>query len=143
MGDEQKHSAHGAAAAPLPYRLTAEFREPPALFEGCFTTFYHLTLEVDEPGLVLRDQFTARNGPTSLLPAAALPEARIASHALRAQQFVATGPSSLPCQFARPGADGRGILPLGLGAVFGEDAGACANLVCDGATHSAFAHFPG
>ena len=50
MGEERHIIVPGASAAPVPYRLTAEFREPPAQFEGCFTTFYHLSLEIDGVG---------------------------------------------------------------------------------------------
>jgi AraC-like DNA-binding protein len=60
-------------------------------------------------------------------------------------RFVGTGPSALPCRFALGPVRmwGVGFLPLGWARFFNADASACANIVCDGAAHPAFAHFAG
>lgn len=144
MGDERHHSAVGAASAPLPYRLTAEFREPPVMFEGCFTTFYHVSLDMDQPGMVVHDQLQPEWANIRFF-CGGTPEAAIGEQRVTGAQFVGTGPSSLPCHFTIGPVRmwGIGFLPLGWARFFGEDAGACANLVCDGAAHPAFARFAG
>ena len=140
MGDI--HDSRTAAAVPEAYRLTAEFREPPAQFDGCFTTFYHLTLELDDPTATLTDYLQPEWANIRFFCGSA-PEAAIGGTRVEGARFVATGPSSLPCRFTLGPVRmwGVGFLPLGWARFFGADASACANLVCDGAQHPAFAHF--
>jgi AraC-like DNA-binding protein len=124
------------------YRLAVDFRQLPPEFEGCFTSFYSLTVDVDDPGATLADylqpewanvRFFSNGGPL----------AAIGATKVRGTCFVATGPSALPCRFeiGQTRMWGLGFLPLGWARFFGANASDCANLVCDGATHPTFAHF--
>ena len=142
MGDERDTSAQGDALVTVPYRLTAEFHEPPAMFEGCFTTFYHLTLDLTGDGERLRDYLQPEWGNIRFF-CGSTPEADIAGSRVADTHFVATGPSSLPCRFSLGPVRmwGVGFLPLGWARFINAEANACANLVCDGAVHPAFRHF--
>jgi AraC-like DNA-binding protein len=142
MGDERHTSAQGAAIAPVPYRLTAEFREPPAMFEGCFTTFYHLSLDIDADGERLTDHLQPEWGNIRFFCGGG-PEAEIADSRVAGARFVGTGPSSLPCRFTLGPVRmwGVGFLPLGWARFFDADARSCANIICDGAAHPAFTRF--
>jgi len=133
-----------AGAASGPYRLTAEFREPPAAFEGCFTTFYHLSLEVAQQGGRLTDHLQPEWGNIRFFCGSA-PEAVIGESRVEGAHFVGTGPSSLPCRFTLGQVRmwGVGFLPLGWARFFDADARDCANLVCDGMAHPAFSRFAG
>jgi AraC-like DNA-binding protein len=129
---------------PAGYRLKAEFREPPAQFEGCFTTFYHLTLEMDEPGGQLTDYLQPEWANIRFFCGRA-PEAAIGISRVEGVPFVATGPSALPCRFTlgQVGMWGVGFMPLGWARFMRADANSCANIICDGAEHPAFQHFAG
>jgi len=148
MGEERHIAVPGAsiASAPVaaPYRLTAEFREPPARFEGCFTTFYHLTLDIARPGERLTDYLQPEWGNIRFFCGAG-PRAAIGGKQVDGARFVGTGPSSLPCRFDLGPVRmwGVGFMPLGWARFIEADASACANLICDGATHPAFARFRG
>jgi len=144
MGESSKHSARAAAASPQGYRLHAEFREPPAQFEGCFTTFYHLTLEMDDPDARVTDylqpewaniRFFCGDGPV----------AEIGAIRISGAPFVASGPSALPCRFTLGPVRmwGAGFLPLGWARFMPSDARSCANMICDGTVHPTFQHFAG
>jgi AraC-like DNA-binding protein len=124
------------------YRLQAEFREPPPQFEGCFTTFYRLTLEVDDPGARQTDYLQPEWGNIRFFCGNA-PEAGIGGTQVSGARFVATGPSALPCRFTLGPVRmwGVGLLPLGWARLIDADASACANMICDGAAHPAFQRF--
>lgn len=138
------HSAMREPAAPSAYRLKADFREPPAQFEGCFTTFYHMTLTLDPAAPPLVDYLQPEWANLRFF-CGGLPEAAIGSTSVRGASFVGTGASTLPCRFSMPSVRmwGVGILPLGWARLFDSDASSCINMICDGATHPAFRHFAG
>lgn len=142
MGTGVDQSAKRSLAARPGYRLTAEFHEPPAEFEGCFTTFYHMTLTLDPGEAPLVDYLQPEWANIRFFCGGA-PEAAIGGTKVSGAPFVATGASSLPCRFTMPAVRmwGVGILPLGWARFFGTDASACANLITDGAHHPAFRHF--
>jgi AraC-like DNA-binding protein len=144
MGDERVQTRQAAVSAPVPYRLTAEFREPPAAFEGCFTTFYHLSLEMPDASARLADYLQPEWGNIRFF-CGSTPEAAINGTEVSGARFVGTGPSSLPCRFTLGPARmwGVGFLPLGWARFFDADASACANIVCDGTAHPAFSRFAG
>jgi len=73
------------------------------------------------------------------------PDAEIAGSHVSGAAFVGPGPSTLPCRFSLGPVRmwGVGFLPLGWARFFDADASACANLICDGAAHPAFAQFAG
>ena len=73
------------------------------------------------------------------------PDAAIGTTAVSGARFVATGPSALPCRFTLGPVRmwGVGFLPLGWSRFFDADASACANMICDGTAHPAFARFSG
>ena len=142
MGDMSHNGAAQGAQLPAGYRLTAEFREPPPQFEGCFTTFYRMTLEIDEGGGPLVDYLQPEWANIRFF-CGGTPAAEIGSSSLAGAPFVATGPSALPCRFSMPQVRmwGVGFLPLGWARFFHADARSCTNTVCDGAQHPAFRHF--
>lgn len=125
-------------------RLIAEFREPPAQFAGCFTSLYHLTLDLDDSDARVTDWLQPEWSNIRFF-CGTTPDAKIASHRVNGARFVGTGPSSLPCHFSLGPVRmwGVGFLPLGWARFFDSGAGTCANLICDGAAHPAFAHFAG
>ena len=142
MGNGAYQQAAGGHTPPVGQRLTAEFREPPAQFTGCFTTFYHLTLDLPETGAVVTDYLQPEWANIRFFCGTA-PEAEIAARKVSGAPFVGTGPSTLPCRFTLGPVRmwGVGFLPLGWSRFFDADASDCANVICDGTTHPAFAHF--
>jgi AraC-like DNA-binding protein len=144
MGDGDNQRAARRFASLQAYRLSAEFREPPPEFAGCFTTFYHLTLDLPEGAARVADYLQPEWANIRFFCGTA-PEAEIAASRVSGARFVGTGPSALPCRFALGPVRmwGVGFLPLGWARFFDADASACANIVCDGAAHPAFAHFAG
>lgn len=149
MGDEVTRcdDPNGLAAAPSRLAgdwLTAEFHQPPEQFEGCFTSFYRLTLELpdDHPGLcdLLQPEWA-----NIRFFCGSTPRAAIGDVAVEGARFIATGPSSLPCRFALGPTRmwGVGLLPVGWARLMNEEASGLANVVCDGARHSAFSRFAG
>lgn len=144
MGEKPRHSVQGGASAPVPYRLKAEFREAPDAFDGCFTTFYHLSLVMPADGARLTDYLQPEWGNIRFF-CGSTPEAAIGTTQVSGAAFVGTGPSSLPCRFTLGPVRmwGVGFLPLGWARFFDTDAGACANIVCDGDAHPGFARFAG
>lgn len=144
MGDNPHLSAAPPAALPAGYRLKAEFHEPPPQFEGCFTTFYHVTLEMDEKGDRLTDYLQPEWANIRFFCGGS-PTAEIGTSRVSGARFVATGASALPCRFAQGPMRmwGVGFLPLGWARFMRSDARSCTNIVCDGARHPAFQHFSG
>jgi len=138
MGD-----GHDQPAAQA-FRLTAEFREPPEAFAGCFTTFYHLTLDLPEGAGPVTDYLQPEWANIRFFCGTA-PDAEIGGTRVSGARFVATGASSLPCRFtlAPTRMWGVGFLPLGWARFVDADAASCANIICDGAAHPAFARFAG
>lgn len=134
----------------MPYRLTAQFREPPAQFEGCFTTFYHLSLDIVEadnaPDARLTDYLQPEWANIRFFCGSA-PDAAIGTGTARVSgaRYVGTGPSSLSCRFTLGPVRmwGVGFMPLGWARFFDADASAFANAICDGATDPVFARFAG
>ncbi len=148
MGDGiNQHAARGPVP-PLGHRLVAEFREPPAQFEGCFTTFYHLTLDLPQSVPAAEARVTDYLQPewaNIRFFCGSTPEAQIGATQVNGARFVGTGPSALPCRFSLGPVRmwGVGFLPLGWARFFDADASKCANMICDGAAHPAFGHFAG
>lgn len=142
MGEGTDQSVESASARPAQHRLTADFREPPAQFEGCFTTFYHLTLEMPEGAEPVTDYLQPEWGNIRFF-CGTTPEAEIGGTRISGARFVGTGPSALPCRFTLGPVRmwGVGFLPLGWARFIDADASDCANLICDGAQHPAFRHF--
>ncbi len=142
MGDTSDSGAARELVPPASYRLKAEFREPPAQFEGCFTTFYHLTLEADEPGLRLTDYLQPEWANLRFF-CGGTPDAAMGATRISGARFVASGASVLPCRFTLGPVRmwGVGILPLGWARLLNADASSCANIICDGAAHPAFQRF--
>jgi len=144
MGEHGLPHAAGGSLPPFGHRLTAEFHEPPPAFEGCFTTFYRLTLDLAPGSAPLSDQLQPEWGNIRFFCGGA-PAAEIGASRVEGAQFVATGPSSRPCRFTLGPVRmwGVGFLPLGWARFIEADAQSCANLVCDGAAHPAFRRFAG
>jgi AraC-like DNA-binding protein len=144
MGNGPDQRATHGLAPPPGYRLTAEFHEPPAEFEGCFTTFYQMHLTLDPGAAPLVDYLQPEWANIRFFCGGA-PEAEIGGTRVSGAPFVATGASSLACRFTMPMVRmwGVGFLPLGWARFFGTDASACANIITDGARHPAFRHFAG
>ncbi|WP_379923140.1 helix-turn-helix domain-containing protein [Erythrobacter sp. R86502] len=144
MGGIADHHAASGPAPPSGARLTTNFREPPAQFAGCFTTFYHLTLELPDTAPRVTD-FLQPEWANIRFFCGTPPEGEIAGHRLSGAQYVASGPSTLPCRFTLGPVHmwGVGFLPLGWARFFQADACEYANILCDGSQHEAFRHFAG
>jgi AraC-like DNA-binding protein len=138
-----EHAARGALP-PSSQRLTAEFREPPPAFAGCFTSLYHLTLGLPEGAAPVTDYLQPEWANIRFFCGTS-PDGQIAGTQVAGAPFVATGPSSLPCRFSLNTCRmwGVGFLPLGWARFFPEDASTVTNTICNGAAHPVFAHFAG
>ncbi|MGB3711967.1 MAG: helix-turn-helix domain-containing protein [Erythrobacter sp.] len=140
---EKRHNVAGVkdVDCPAPYRVEATFHAPPERFEGCFTSFYTLELDVAENGTV-RDWLQPEWGNIRFF-AGSCPDAQIGASRVRSMCFNATGPSSRPCRFELGSSRmwGIGFLPLGWARFVGADAYRHANVICDGASHPVFAKF--
>lgn len=123
------------------YSVRSRFYTPPPQFDGCFTTFYHMTLDVPE-GEVVTDYLQPEWGNIRFF-AGNCPTARIGETSIDGSRFNATGPSSRPCWFELGSSVmwGIGLLPLGWARFIGADAYDFANVVYDGAQHPNFARF--
>lgn len=144
MGDSgYDQSGRRIASSPAP-QLVATFREPPEAFAGCFTSLYHLTLDLPEGATRVTDYLQPEWGNIRFFCGTS-PEAQIAGTKVSGVSFVGTGPSSLPCRFRLGPVRmwGVGFLPLGWARFFRADASSVTNLICDGAAHPAFSHFAG
>ncbi|MEL6708424.1 MAG: AraC family transcriptional regulator [Pseudomonadota bacterium] len=127
------------------YTVRSRFFTPPPLFEGCFTTFYHLTLEIDEAagaGSTVEDYLQPEWGNVRFFSGSA-PRGSMAGHRVSGSPFIATGPSSLPCHFELGATRmwGIGFLPMGWARFVDAPAYDLSNLLCDGSAHPAFARF--
>ena len=144
MGDGWKRSAAALEGVVPAHRLVAEFREPPGELSGCFTSLYHLTLDLPDPAARVTDYLQPEWANIRFF-CGTTPDAEIGGVEVRGARFVGTGPSALPCRFSLGPVRmwGVGFLPLGWARFFTADAHACTNLVCDGSTHPAFSHFAG
>lgn len=123
------------------YTVRSRFFTPPPQFDGCLTTFYHLTLDVESGGTV-SDYLQPEWGNIRFF-AGSTPTASIGTSSVSKTRFGATGPSSLPCKFELGSARmwGVGFLPMGWARFIDADAYDLANVVCAGASHPAFAKF--
>jgi AraC-like DNA-binding protein len=121
--------------------VRSEFFTPPEEFEGCFTTFYHLEVNLSD-GLTIEDYLQPEWANIRFF-CEGVPNAQVGESKVAGFPFVATGPSSLPCRFELGKARmwGIGFMPLGWARFIDSDARSLANLVCDGSTHPAFAKF--
>jgi AraC-like DNA-binding protein len=129
------------------HNVQSRFVSPPTQFEGCFTTFYQLVLEVDESECAsqrptLHDYLQPEWANIRFF-AGSTPNAQIGKSSVSGAAFVATGPSSLPCRFELGSARmwGIGFLPLGWARFFDAPAYDLSNLTCNGASHPAFSRF--
>ncbi|MFN3991036.1 MAG: helix-turn-helix domain-containing protein [Erythrobacter sp.] len=140
-GPQDTGGLSGGGATHARFTLTSEFRAAPEPFAGCFTSIYHMTLDVHDHG-VLVDYLQPEWGNVRFFAGSA-PNAAIGSSAVSGARFVGTGPSALPCRFTLGTSRmwGIGFLPLGWARFFKADASSLANVVCDGARHPAFARF--
>ena len=131
----------GSLRAPARYAVRSNFHTPPEQFDGCFTTFYHLSLDVENDGTIV-DYLQPEWGNIRFF-SGGRPSGRIGESSLECAAFAATGPSSLPCRFELGTARmwGIGFLPVGWARFIEVDAYGLANTVWAGARHPAFAKF--
>ncbi len=133
---------NGTAAAGCVVR--SRFYAPPTEFEGCFTSFYRLELDLPE-GATVSDCLQPEWGNIRFF-CGATPWSQIPGReAISGTRFTATGPSSLPTHFTLGPVRmwGVGFLPLGWARIVNADAGAVANQVADGMHHPVFRKFAG
>ncbi|MEL7199884.1 MAG: helix-turn-helix domain-containing protein [Pseudomonadota bacterium] len=133
-------SSHGSAQSG-DYTVRSRFYSPPPEFDGCFTTFYQLILDVDGPGTV-EDYLQPEWGNIRFFAGSA-PTAELGQSRVSGPRFSATGPSSLPCRFELGTSRmwGIGFLPLGWARFLDVDAYDCVNSVYDGAADPVFSRF--
>lgn len=122
-------------------QVKGEFFAPPPEFEGCFTSFYHLSLQIEGDGFVIDHlqpewanlRFFAGSNPTASLGDTTLGGAR----------YTATGPSSEPCKFTLGSCEmwGIGLLPLGWARFIDCSAEQLCNTISDGESHALFEKF--
>jgi len=147
MGNGQERdanaSAEGEASAKSDSNYTIEprFYTPPPQFGGCFTTFYHLDLSVNDGGVVedhLQPEWANMRFFSGACPTSSIGETKVSG-----ARFNATGPSSLPCHFTLGSSRmwGIGLLPLGWARLVDAEAFDFANTAFDGAQHPVFAKF--
>lgn len=124
--------------------VRSRFITPPPEYEGCFTTFYRLELDVPDGGTVC--DYLQPEWANIRFFAGSRPVSHIAGgETVSGTDFTATGPSSLPNRFELGTARmwGIGFMPLGWARFFDTDAHSMANVVTDGRTHPCFSHFAG
>ncbi|WP_332310409.1 helix-turn-helix domain-containing protein [Altererythrobacter lutimaris] len=123
--------------------MRSRFFAPPEQFDGCFTTFYRLELEVDK-GRQVTDYLQPEWGNIRFF-AGSVPTGSIARSKLDGARCVATGPSSKPLKFSLGSAKmwGIGFLPLGWARFVRSDAAKLANVLADAEKHPAFQHLSG
>ena len=126
------------ASATDSFKVRSRFFAPPAQFDGCFTTFYRMNLEIDGDGEVA-DYLQPEWGNIRFF-AGARPSASIGNSSCSGARFVATGPSSLPNKFSIGSASMWGI---GWARFLDVDAMSVVNQVMDGERHPAFEKFAG
>ena len=124
------------------YKVRSHFYAPPEQFAGCFTSFYHLDLEVEKGGTVtdyLQPEWASIRFFSGATPWAAIPGQK----PIIGTRIGVTGPTTLPTQF-RLGTSrvwGIGFLPLGWARYLDGEAAEYANRTFDGAKHPSFAKF--
>ncbi len=124
------------------YKVRSHFYAPPPEFDGCFTSFYHLELSVEDGGTVsdyLLPEWASMRFFAGAKPWACIP----GSPPLTDTCFGVTGPTSRPTQF-RLGASrcwGIGFLPLGWARYCEGEAASYANRMLDASTNAGFAKF--
>lgn len=123
------------------YTVRSNFYTPPEQFDGCFTTFYHLTLSVDQGGTV--HDYLQPEWANIRFFCGGRPDAKIGTSQVSGALFTATGPSSLPAEFELGTSQmwGIGFLPLGWARFVDVEAHLLANTVCDGSQQPAFEKF--
>lgn len=141
MRGHRENGRQTGAQKPPRFALHSEFRPAPERFAGCFTSIYHMTLDVSGGGAVV--DYLQPEWANIRFFCGAAPLASIGSSAIEGARFAATGPSALPCRFELGTSRmwGVGFLPLGWARFFDADASALANVICDGASHPAFRQF--
>ncbi len=123
------------------YKVRSRFFSPSEAFDGCFTTFYHMALEVEDGGTI-RDHLQPEWANIRFF-SGSCPTAHVGPSTVSGAAFSATGPSSLPCEFELGSSRmwGIGFLPLGWARFIDVDARELTNVACDGSSHPAFAKF--
>ncbi|MEM7780320.1 MAG: helix-turn-helix domain-containing protein [Pseudomonadota bacterium] len=128
--------------------VQSRFYTPPPQFDGCFTTFYHLELDIEgseetDGAAPEVEDYLQPEWANIRFFGGARPSSEIGSSQLSGARFIATGPSSLPCHFSLGPSRmwGVGFLPLGWARFVDADASDFANTILDGAAHPVFARF--
>ena len=123
------------------YKVRSRFFAPPPEFDGCFTSFYHLDLTVED-GATISDHLQPEWAGLRFM-CGSRPIARLGNTTVDHPRFAASGPSSLPTHFEIGSTRlwGVGLMPLGWCRLMDADAKSLANIVCDGEQHWAFAKF--
>jgi AraC-like DNA-binding protein len=131
-----------ALAAPK-HSVRAVFHPPSEQFEGCFTTFYQLELDVADDGVV--EDFLQPEWANLRFFGGSPPTSQIGDLKLSDARFVVTGPSALACRFTvgRSRMWGVGLLPLGWARLIEVDAYDYRNALFDGAQDRSFSKFDG
>ncbi|MDA1032743.1 MAG: hypothetical protein O3C52_05165 [Proteobacteria bacterium] len=93
--------------------MRSRFFAPPSEFDGCFTSFYHLDLTVEDGGTICDHLQPERAGIRSM--AGSRPLAQLGETSVGRPPFAASGPSSLPTYFEIGSTRllGIGFMPLG------------------------------
>jgi len=120
----------------------SRFFAPPAEFDGCFTTFYRLELDVERGGVV--SDYLLPEWANIRFFSGATPWGQIeGGSVVQGTDFTATGPSSHPTKFTLGTSRmwGVGFLPLGWARFFDVGADSAANNAADGHSHPAFRKF--
>lgn len=138
--DSEGEACAGASGVSQ-HKVRVQFHEPPSRFEGCFTTFYQLELDVEDGGVV--QDFLQPELANLRFFAGSRPDSQIADKSLSGARYVATGPSSVANKFAVGSSRmwGIGLLPLGWARLIGVEAYDYRNTLFDGAREKAFAKF--
>ncbi len=121
--------------------VRSRFYAPPPEFDGCFTTFYQLALDVPEGGFV--EDFLQPEWSNIRFFCGSIPEAKLGDTVLRDARFTASGPSSRPCHFKLGTTRmwGIGFLPLGWARFIEASAVDLTNGIFNGAAHPVFDKF--
>lgn len=136
VGSRGQAGEHQAA-----HEVRSRFFAPPEQFNGCFTTFYHLELTVED-GQRINDHLQPEWGNIRFFTGS-VPDASIGNSEVLRARFGATGPSSKPLYFELGSCRmwGIGFLPLGWARFIDTDARELSNQVFDGSVHPAFSKF--
>lgn len=123
------------------FRVRSAFFAPPPEFDGCFTTFYHMSLTV-QGDAVLHDQLQPEWGNIRFF-AGSRPNARLGETRVDGRCYTATGPSTLPAHFELGSCRmwGIGFLPLGWARFVDGDAEDFCNHAYDAEHTPAFRKF--